>query len=143
MRFDLGPDLETLRAAALARIDAEAESARLLFLTPGAGQAMEYLATEAEARAFLAAAAGAHDGTAPSLEGYPFVAAEAAALAAVGSVVEPVALAEQLVAQADAWRAAGAAIKELRRAAKMRIAATTTAAELRRAAEVRWPTPAR
>jgi hypothetical protein len=131
----------TLRAAALARIDAEAEAVRAQFLTPGAGQAMEYLATEAEARAFLAASAGALVATAPSLNGYPFVAAEAAALAAVGSVVEPVALAEQLVAQADAWRAAGADVKELRRAAKMRVAAAATAAELRRATEVRWPTP--
>jgi hypothetical protein len=143
MRFDLGPDLETLRVAALTRIDAEAEAARLLFLTPGAGQAMEYLATEAEARAFLAAAADAQGGKPPSLDSYPFVVAEAAALARVGSVVEPVALAMQLVAQADAWRPAGAAIKELRRAAKMRTGAATTAAELRRAAEVRWPTPAR
>jgi hypothetical protein len=143
MRFDLGSDLETLRAAALARIDAEAEAARLLFLTPGAGQAMEYLATEAEARAFLAAAAGIGSGKPTSLDGYPLVAAVARALAAVGNVVQPAALAEQLVAQADAWRAAGAAIKELRRAARMRIAGAETAAGVRRAAEVRLPAPRR
>jgi hypothetical protein len=56
----------------------------------------------------------------------------------VGTAIDPITLAEQLVAQADAWRAAGAAIKELRRAAKVRIAAAGTAADLHQAAEVKW-----
>jgi hypothetical protein len=38
------------------------------------------------------------------LKANPFVAAEAAALAALGKLVQRVALVEQLVTQADAWR---------------------------------------
>jgi len=134
MRLDLGPSLADAKAAALARVDAEAEAARLRFITAGAGQALEYQATEAQARAYLAAAA-------PVLADYPFLAAEVQAVdIATGTAPAASAVAAEIVAQADAWGAVGSAIKALRRAAKLRIEAATTHAEVRAAALIVWPT---
>ena len=124
--------IETLRARAIAAIDAAAERARLRFLTGGAGQALEYQATEVEARAY----AGAGDAS-----DWPWLAAEQAALAAVGQAASLADVAAAVIAQADAWRSVGASIKALRRAAKLQVEAATTAAEIRTAATVSWPSP--
>jgi hypothetical protein len=124
--------IETLRARALVGIDAAAERARLRFITGGAGQALEYQATEAEARAY--------DGTGVA-EDWPWLAAEQAALAAAGQAVSLTDVAEMAIGLADAWRATGAAIKALRRTAKLQVEAATTAAEIRTAATVSWPSP--
>jgi predicted RNA-binding Zn ribbon-like protein len=52
-RAETPEELAAAKASAAAEVDADAEAARLRFITPGAGQSLEYAATEAEARAFV------------------------------------------------------------------------------------------
>lgn len=128
MRLDLGPSLAALKAQLAAQIDHDAEAARLRFITPGAGQAMEYQATEAEARRYLIDPSGP----------FPFLAAEVQAQGAPATLAS---VAAEVVALADAWAAIGSEIKRLRRAAKLAVEVAPTAAEARQAAQVTWPTP--
>jgi hypothetical protein len=122
-----GESLAEVRAGALAEIDAGAEVARGAFITRGAGQAMEYLATEAEARAFDAGAPGP----------FPFLEAERDAL---GGTVTLAQVSAAVVAQANAWAVVGSTIKRVRRGAKMRVEAATTVEEIAVAlADVEWP----
>lgn len=137
MRIDLGPTLDALRAQLLAQVDADAEAARLRWITPGMGQMLEYQATEAEARAYLAAGCPAFDPAA-----HPFLAADRQAMMAAGADLPDAAtVAHAVIAAADAWRAAAAEIKRLRRAAKLGIAGATSVAQARAAALVAWPSP--
>lgn len=140
MRFDLGPDLAALKASALVRIDAEAEAARLAFVTGGAGQAMEYQATEAEGRALMAALQA---GQIPDLADYPFIKAEFDAIVqSGGGVPAMVAVAQMVVGMAAAWSTAGSEIKRLRRLAKLRVEAASTPAEVIAASSgISWPAP--
>jgi hypothetical protein len=132
-RIDLG-DLAALKVQLQVRVDAEAEVCRRLFVTPGSGQAMEYTATEAEARALVALA---DPGSADPAD-YPFLQADRAAH---GGTPTLLAVADQVLAQADAWRIAGGAIKQLRLAAKRAIDAAGDATAARAAARVTWPAP--
>lgn len=116
-------NLDALRAALAARIDAEAELVRQRFLTPGAGQAMTYQRKEAEARAWLA------DNTAAT----PFLSAEASARDVTVSTV-----ASEVLATADAWVAIGSVIEGKRMAAKGVLAAAFNLTELLSAATVDW-----
>lgn len=118
MRFDLGPDVATIKATTNAKIDSRAEEVRLLFITPGAGQAMSYQRKEAEARAFLAG------GVAPT----PFLDAEVDALLGTQTKTQ---VAETVVAQADTWLAVGSQIELIRRRAKTLINAAAGVAEVR------------
>lgn len=93
-----------------------AETVRNRFLTPGSGQAITYTRKEAEARAWSADADPA---------AFPFLAAEAAA---TGMAIAD--LAALVIAQADAWVAAGSAIEARRRALLVAIEAADTAEEL-------------
>jgi len=131
MRIDLGADLPALRARLLADVDAAAEHARRGFLTAGSGQALEYLATEAEAQACLAGVPGE----------WPMLRAEQAALAAAGQALALPEIAARVLAQRATWLAAAAEIKRLRRAAKLAIGAAATPAEALAAAKVAWPRP--
>lgn len=129
LRRRWGDDLAQVRAGALAEIDAAAESARGAFITRGAGQAMEYLATEAEARAFMAGAAGP----------FPFLDAERDAL---GGAVTLAQVAAEVLAQAAAWQVVGGAIKRTRRAGKLAIEASGSVEDIALAlAAVTWPQP--
>lgn len=128
MRLDLGPSLAALKATLAAQIDHDAEAARQRFITPGAGQAMEYQATEAEARRYLIDPSGT----------FPFLAAE---VQAQGSPATFASVAAEVVALADAWAAIGSEIKRLRRAAKLAVEAAPTASAARQAAQVTWPAP--
>ncbi|NDY56766.1 hypothetical protein G3N56_08415 [Desulfovibrio sulfodismutans] len=126
--------LETAKAAACAAIDAEAERRRLMVLTPGQGQAMEYQHTAEEA----ARAVAAPDPLDPAA--YPFLAAEQEALlATIGEVgLRDVAVA--VLTDRAAWMAYGAAIKAVRRRAKLQIreaadVAAVAAVEL----GIEWP----
>lgn len=108
--------LEAARRKLSRRLDEEAERQRLLWVTAGAGQAMTYLAKEAEARALLA---GSTDPT-------PFLDAEADAM---GLTVA--ALAASVVTQSDAWRGTiGPAIEARRKVLKAAIAAAADQAAL-------------
>ena len=128
MRLDLGPSLAALKAQLAVQIDQEAEAARQRFITPGAGQALEYQATEAEARRHLIDPSG----TVPCL---------AAEVQAQGAPTTLASVAAEVVALADAWAAIGSEIKRLRRVAKLAVEAAPTPAEARQAAQVTWPAP--
>ena len=125
-------ELAAAKAAAAAEIDADAEAARLRFITPGAGQSLEYAATEAEVRAYLAAPSG-------DPEDWPWLNAERLAAGGTATVAE---VAQQVLALADAWRITGAEIKRIRRAAKLQVEAATTIAGVRAAVSgAAWPQP--
>lgn len=123
-----GDDLAQMKSRAMVEIDAAAEAARRRFITTGAGQAMEYMATEAEARAFDAGGPGP----------FPFLQAEADALGGDATLSQ---VSAAVLAQVVAWRAAGAEIKRLRRAAKMAIDAAETPADVAAATAIDWPAP--
>lgn len=123
-----GDDLPAMKIRAIEEIDASAEMARRRFITIGAGQAMEYMATEAEARDFDAGGAGP----------WPFLEAEREALGE-GTTLAQVSAA--VLAQVNAWKVAGGEIKRLRRAAKMAIEAAVTPAAVASATVVAWPAP--
>jgi hypothetical protein len=116
-------DLEVLRGAVAAQIDAQAEAIRRDFLTPGAGQAMTYQRKEAEARAW----------TADQRTRVPFLDAEAAACGIpVGDV------AAEVIRQADRWTIAGAAIEGRRMGAKAALAEAKTLGAIVQASKVDW-----
>lgn len=127
MRIDLGPTIDTLRLTLTTQVDAEAETTRLLWITPGSGQALTYEQKRAEAERMAS-------DPAPQPEAYPMLAAEvgitAATLAAVGALVR---------ARAAAWTAIAAQIESLRLQAKAAVMAANNAAEARAAAAVQWP----
>lgn len=127
----------TMRRKAHAMVDTAAETARQAFLTPGAGQAMEYEATRREA-------AAAEDDPADPLDAakYPMLEAERLALDAVGQTESLIDIAAGVRLSSEAWSAAGSAIKRVRREAKLKIDAAMTAAEIRAILDaVAWPEP--
>ncbi|WP_137898355.1 hypothetical protein [Sphingomonas sp. 2SG] len=116
-------DLDVIRAAVVGQIDMQAEQARQVFLTSGAGQALTYQRKEAEARAWVADHAAA----------VPFLAAEAATRAV------PIAeLAAAVIKRADTWTAAAAAIEALRIGAKAAVANAATLGAIVSASRVAW-----
>lgn len=137
MRLDLGKPLAVLKTEAQAKIDADAERCRERFITPGAGQMAEYQKGEAEAR----------DYKAKTLLGrillprdYPFLVAEQEAIfEATGVRPTLSAVADEVIAQADAWNTVGAAIKRLRRSAKLRVERATTPKQIAAAMAITWP----
>lgn len=109
-------DLAALRAAALETVDAEAEAARLRFISGGAGMAATYLIKGEQAAAFIN---DGYQGPVP-----PFIAAEAQATG-----LSPADCADQIHALATQWRDVLApAIEGARRAAKIGIEAAPDAA---------------
>jgi len=103
-------DLGVLRTVLCARIDAEAEAVRQRFITPGPGQAMEYVYVAREALDWQA------DNTAPvpfiareaALRGVPvadIVAEVSAASSAWGSVIGPEIRAVRMKAKSDVMQA--------------------------------------
>jgi len=125
-------DLSRLEMDLIARIDAEAEAVRLRFITPGAGQAMEYQEALTQARAFADGGAGT----------YPMLAADVAAGTIdprTGEAVADEAQAADLVLWSYAqWIAAGSAIREARLAAKAAVREATTREAKVAATQVDW-----
>ena len=119
-------DIDVVRNALTARIDAEAELFRQQFITPGAGQAMTYQRKEAEARAWIAAGA-------PNPVDYPFLAAEAAA---TGESINQVAA--NVVSAANLWAQIGSAIEAVRLGAKKQLAMAAGFPALAAASAVDW-----
>ncbi|MGO1303538.1 MAG: hypothetical protein ACTMKV_02010 [Sphingomonas parapaucimobilis] len=117
-------DLDALRDAFLTGVDAGAEEQRQRILTPGAGQALAYSAKLAEAHMIVAGGEG------PT----PFLSAEADAR----DETVP-ALARRVVAAADRWAVAGAAIEAARTCAKIRLSQAVSLGGLIQAARVAWP----
>jgi hypothetical protein len=121
------PPLGPLQLALAAQVDKEAEATRLLWITPGSGQALTYEQKRAEAERMAT-------DPAPQPEAYPMLAAEvgitADTLADVGAIVR---------ARAAAWTVVAAQIESLRLQAKAAVMAANNAAEARAAAAVQWP----
>lgn len=124
--------LAFLKIGLRADIDTEAERQRMLHLTPGTGQVMEYLGVAEEAKALLAAIA-ADPQHVPDPDDYPFLGAtigiDGASLAEVAATVN---------AAHEHWRAVGAAIRSARLTAKAAISAATDYASAR-AVQPAWP----
>jgi len=123
--------LADLKARLAARIDAEAEAARLSFITGGAGQAMIYQRKGEEARALIAA------GGTPAAQDYPILAAS------VGIEADNLGdVAQMVVAREAAWVSAGAAIEAVRLAAKKAVSVAETADDaVAEASSLTWPKP--
>jgi hypothetical protein len=122
MRIAVTKDLGPLRLAAKARVDREAEEARLMLVTPGAAQAMVYLAKQTEARRFVADATVGPLMTAE----IGLTAPDADALAALWLAME------------QAWLEAAAAVEVKRFTAKAAIDAATHPAAVEAASQVDW-----
>lgn len=126
--------LEAVRAWAVARIDREAEAARMRFLTAGSGQALEYERTRAEAA--LAATLPDEQLTAAA---FPWLEAERVAMASAGVAVTLRDVEQAVNAQSGDWNAVGSSIKALRRGAKLRVDAATEVAQIRAIFPIAWP----
>ena len=126
---DLSPaGLLPLKAALRAGVDKAAETARLKYITAGAGQAMTYAQKADQALRYLAA-------NEPDEADYPLLAAEVGITAAdIGAVAEIVSTAYQN------WQLLGAAIEAARLGTKKAIdEATTEEAARTAAAAAIWP----
>jgi hypothetical protein len=117
------------------KIDGDAERARLKYITPGAGQAMEYLASEQEADQVMMVGPRIVIPDNPAL--FPFLRAEASAR---GTTIYEAA---QATAQAAAqWRQVGSVIKSLRLTGKATVMAAETEEAVWAATNIVWPAPA-
>lgn len=107
------PTLAEYKAAALVAIDAQAETARLQFITPGAGQAMTYQEKVAQARAFGA-------DPSPNAGKYPLIYGE---VGITGN--SPAMVAGVILARYTAWQGIGAEIETTRLTAKRGVEAAS------------------
>jgi hypothetical protein len=114
--------LLSVQMDALKMIDDAAEAARMRVLTPGAGQAMEYRQTEVEAKSWTPDS---------NLDDFPMLKAELEAI----KFDNPSATIDDVVAEALAnaalWLNVGAAIKQVRRSAKVIVEHAQTPADCR------------
>lgn len=117
------------------KIDGDAEKCRLKFITGGAGQAMEYLASEQEAEQILSMGSGFIAPDNPML--FPFLRAEAQARGT--TIYEAAEATAQAAAQ---WRHVGGAIKALRLSGKAAVDAAETEEAVWAASNITWPAPA-
>lgn len=124
------PALDEYRTMFCARVDAQAEAARTLFLTPGSGQAMTYQEKEREADAILQDAS-------PDPDNYPML---TAMIGFDGDTLEEVA--ETIRARRSEWLVIGAEIERIRTDAKHRIKEATTHEEIDTVLTgLTWPSP--
>jgi hypothetical protein len=131
-----GEALEGARAAAILRVDQEAERRRGLVLTPGAGQSMAYAEKEKEAQALDL-------DPSPDPADYPFLSAEVG-ISLYPGTGQPAADIQEValivLAMAAAWRPFGAAIESVRLGAKAAIAAATDEAQVQAVLDgLSWP----
>jgi hypothetical protein len=128
----IAANLASARSEALTRIDAEAESCRAQFVTPGSGQAMSYLLKASQARAVLAGATQA-----PVLAGLVGVEINPATGAVCASLQEVAAV---VAAQADAWEAIEGQIDALRRGGKLSVGGAPDVGAVDAVFPIAWPT---
>lgn len=124
----LAPEnLDDLKKLLKSRIDTEAETARLRYITGGAGQAMTYQQKAAEAADCLSHAA-------PQLDDFPLLAAE------VGITAETLLGVAQVVFEAhQQWRQVGATIEALRLTGKQAVDVAETITDAQSSAAIIWP----
>jgi len=119
--------LSQVKESLKSRIDVGAESERLKYITPGAGQAMTYQQKADEAARYLSASS-------PKGSDYPLLSAE------IGITAVDIATVAQVIAAAFAqWQTIGGAIEATRLAAKKAIDAAATIDAANAAANVTWP----
>lgn len=119
--------LGEVKATLRAKVDTEAEAARLQFVTPGDAQMMVYLTKEGEARAYLAD---------PSIDPASILHLTREAAAMGVTVADQAAL---IVSMAEQWRDASSRIEAARLSAKAAIDAAPDYASASAAAAVDWP----
>lgn len=117
-------NLQPVKTALCARVNADAEEVRSQFITMGSGQAMTYLMKHQEAVAFAAD---------PNAS-VPMLSAEAQAL---GLTVAQVA--EMVSAAFALWTVIGSAIEAARRQANVEIMAADNLLAMNSAATINWP----
>lgn len=124
------PPFAEVKAAALQKIDTDAEAARMLFITPGEGQAWTYQRKEREAETFMADAN-------PNPADYPVLAA-----CIPGDGADLAAVAQTVLTARDAWLQVGATIEGIRRAAKTQVEAAGDAPAIQIILDgLSWPQP--
>lgn len=134
------PLLDDARVSALTTVDADAETARHRFITPGDGQVLTYDAKRREAEAWAA-------DDAPDPANYPWARAHAARLKGVAeadvTVAQCQAVIDEWTARVAAWVTAGIEIEHVREGAKdaINIAADIAAIDTVLDGLV-WPAPA-
>lgn len=116
-------DLDVLRAFVAMRIDQEAEQVRARYVTALPAQIGTYVLKEAAARAWLADSSASTAMLAPE------------AIARGMSIAD---LADEVIANADAWTALSGAIEGLRFGAKRLVAEAVTIGGIATAAHVDW-----
>lgn len=125
-------DLTVVKAQIKAAIDGAAETERLKYITPGAGQAMTYQRKTEEARR-LRAAIGAEEEIVPA--DYPLL---AATIGIDGNTIAEVA--DIVIGMDNAWAVIGGAIEATRLGAKAAVDAAQTEVEARAVTPI-WPQP--
>jgi hypothetical protein len=119
-------DLDALRVSAVAKIDRDAETYRMQFITPGFGQVMAYQQKLKEAEAKLANGSIANDKI-------PHIVAEAEA-----DDMTTAQKAQQIVDTFAGWQHISAGVEAKRMAAKKAVALAETPETITGAAEVNW-----
>lgn len=134
--WDAAHALAALKATLKARLDADAETERLKYITAGAGQAMEYQQAAAEADLLLTAVAADPEHEPDPLQ-YPML------FASVGIDGDTlVDVATTVATMHGQWRVIGSAIRAARLAGKEEIDAAPTAEAAQAAFDaVEWPVP--
>jgi hypothetical protein len=103
-----------------------------LQLLHGAGQSLEYAATEAEAREYIARPTN-------DPEDWPWLNAERVAAGGTSTILQ---VAQQVLEMAAAWRSVGSEIKRTRRTAKIAIESATSVLSVREVVSaLDWPLP--
>jgi hypothetical protein len=119
-------DLAPIKASLKQRIDIEAENARLKYITPGSGQALEYREAADEATRWAELSG---QGVYPMLQA-SVDAGEAPNLAAAAAMISQ---------RENAYAIIGATIRRLRLSAKRAVDEATDVATANAAAVVEWP----
>ena len=126
MKLSLSKNLAPLRAQALLDIDAQAETVRGFFITPGSGQALVYDQKRAEAETYMADPAAQHSEI-------PHLVSEAA--------MNGISLFDQAVdylTMRQMWLTISPAIEMRRLAAKAAVASAQTPAAIAVAGSIDW-----
>ncbi len=123
-------DLASIKSSLKTLVDVAAETERLKYITPGAGQALTYMQKSDEARRYLS-----EDD--PDAANYPLLSAE------IGITADDMAGVASIVSAAFIqWQQIGAAIEAARLGGKASIDASDNAADAEEAfAAINWPTP--
>lgn len=136
MQFNLTVDVASARITACAKIDADAETARLKFVTPGAAQAAVYLQKQNEADNFLTKYPDATSAQAATATDWPMLNAEVGITAA-----SLFAVAQSIQTTASQWTSTAAQIENLRLGGKQTVNNATTISAINAATNITWPTP--